>query len=89
MYAVQVEIELAQFMAASFGVADAGLLVASLGADELAAGPVEVVLARVQVIRERMDENVRGLVNLADRDEGIFPPEAARFGERGRGSRSS
>ena len=70
-------------------MAEAGLVVARLGADELAAGPVEVILARVQVIRERMDENVRGLVNLADRDEGIFPPEAARFGGPGRGWRSS
>ena len=47
MYAVQLEIELAQFMAASFGVADAGLVVASLSADEFAAGPVEIILARV------------------------------------------
>ena len=89
MYAVHVEIEFEQSAAASLSVTDAGLLVASLGADELAAGPVEVIFARVPFIRERMDENVRGLVNLTDRDEWIFPPAAARFGGRGRGWRSS
>ena len=50
MYAVHVEIEFEQSAASSLGVTDAGLLVASLGADELAAGPVEVIFARVPFI---------------------------------------
>ena len=52
MYVAHMEVEFAKLAAASLGVADAGLLVASLGANELAGGLFEVFFARAPVIRE-------------------------------------
>lgn len=61
-----------EFSAAGFGVADARLFVADLGADEKLARPFEATVAGFRVIRKGADENVGGFVNLADRDQWIF-----------------
>ncbi len=89
MYAGDVEVEFSEPAAPGLGVADASLVVASLGASQISAGAFEAALAGFGVIRKGADEDVGGFANLADRDQWIFPPEAARFGGPGRDLRSS
>lgn len=85
----EVEIEFAEPSAAGLGVADSRLVVAGLSSYQSSAGAFEAAVSGFRVIRKGADENVGGFVNLADRDQGIFPPGAARFGGPGRGRRPS
>lgn len=66
--------------AAFFGVRMARLLIAKLGAMQDGAGPLQVTRAVIGVKQPCGNQGVGGIADLAERDQWIFPPEAARFG---------
>jgi hypothetical protein len=66
--------------AASFVVRAACLLIAELGTSQNGAGTLQVTLLVICVKRQRGDEGVGAVADLAECDQWIFPPEAARFG---------
>jgi hypothetical protein len=66
--------------AAGFVVRAARLLIAELGAYQDRAGTLQVALPLVRVKRQRGDQGVGGIADLAQRDGRIFPPEAAQPG---------
>jgi hypothetical protein len=70
--------------AASFVVRAARLLIAMLGAFQDGAGPLEVTLAVLGVKRQRSDQGIRCIADLAEGDQWVFPPEAALSGGPGR-----
>ena len=66
--------------AAGFVVRAARLLIAKLGACQDGAGPLKVTLTVIGVKGQRGDQGGGGIADLAEGDQWIFPPEAARFG---------
>ena len=74
------EAEFMQATAAGFVVRAAGLLIAMLGALQDDAGSLQVTLPMVFVKRQRGDQRVGGVADLAERDQRIFPPAVVRFG---------
>ena len=67
---------------AGFGVRATRLLVAALGAYQDRADAVQATVALVGVKRQRADQRVGRLADLAQGDRWVFPPAAAPFGER-------
>jgi hypothetical protein len=80
MHAACEEAEGVKATAAGFVVRAARLLIAELGASQDGAGTREVTLTVVRVKRQRGDQCVGGVADLAERDQRIFPPAAARSG---------
>jgi hypothetical protein len=66
--------------AARFVMRAARLLIAELGARQDDAGTLQVTLPVLGVKRQRADQCVGGVADLAERDQWVFPPEAAPFG---------
>ena len=79
MHAAREEPESVEATAAGFVVRAARLLIAELGAGQDGTGTVQVAFAVVGVKRQRGDQCVGGVADLAERDQWVFPPEAARF----------
>jgi len=80
MHATREEAESVEATAASFVMRAARLLIAKLGAFQDDAGTFQNTLPVVRVKRQRADQCVGGVADLAERDQWVFPPEAARFG---------
>jgi len=80
MYAACEEAKGVEVTAAGFVVRAARLVIAALGAPQDDAGTVQVTLPLLGVKRQGGDQCVGGIVDLAQSDQWIFPPEAARFG---------
>ena len=72
------EAESVEATAAGFIVRAARLLIANLRAFQDGAGPREVTLAVIGVKRQRADQGVGGVADLAEREQWVFPPAAAR-----------
>jgi hypothetical protein len=80
MHAAREEAESMKATAAGFGVRAARLLIAKLGPLQDDAGTLQVTLPVVRVKGQRGDQSVGGVADLAERDQRVFPPEAAQFG---------
>ena len=80
MHVAREESESVEATAARFVVRAARLLIAKLGAFQDDAGTLQVTLPVVWVKRQRGDQRVGGVADLAECDQRVFPPEAARFG---------
>jgi hypothetical protein len=70
--------------AARFEVRLTRSLVAGLGIGQVTGDSLQVGGAGCDVKPQRADQGIGGLADLAEREEGIFPPEAVRFGGLGR-----
>ena len=66
---------------ASFVVRAARLVVAMLRARQDDAGTPQVTLPVIGIKRQGTDQGVGGIADLAQGDQWVFPPEAARSGE--------
>ena len=66
--------------AAGFVVRAACLPIAMLRAHQDGAGTLQMTLSVVCVKRQRGDQCVGGVADLAERDRRVFPPEAAGSG---------
>ena len=77
-HAAREEAEGVKAPTAGFVVGAARLLIAVLGAHQDGAGPLQVALAVVCVKRQRSDQRIGGIADLAQGDQWIFPPAAAR-----------
>lgn len=84
MHVAREEAEGVEATAAGFVVRAARLLIAKLSALQVGAGPLQVTLAVIGVKRQRGDQGVGGIADLAEGEQWVFPPEAARFGGPGR-----
>jgi hypothetical protein len=80
MHATREEAEGMQVTATGFVVRAPSFLIAKLGALQHGAGSLQVALPVVVVKRQRGDQRVGGVADLAERDQRVFPPEAARCG---------
>jgi hypothetical protein len=69
-----------QALAAGFEMGATCLLVARLGALQDGGDALQVGGAVFDVKRERGNQRVGGVADLAQRDGRVFPPEAARSG---------
>lgn len=72
-----------QATAAGSAVGATCLLVARLGALQVTREALQVGVAGVSVKRERGDQGVGGVADLAQREGWVFPPAAARSGGPG------
>ena len=79
-HAAREESECVEATAASFVVGAARLLVAKLSACQDDAGTPQVTLPMIGIKRQGGDQGVGGIADLADGNQRVFPPEAARFG---------
>jgi len=84
-HAAREEAEGVEATAARFVVRTARLLIAKLGALQDRAGTLQVTLPVSGVKRQRGDPGVGGIADLAQRDQWVFPPAAARSGGPRRG----
>ena len=66
--------------AAGFVVGAPRLLVAKLSAHQDGAGTLQVTLPVIGIKRQGGDQGVGGIADLAQCDQWVFPPEAARSG---------
>ena len=80
MHAAREEAQGAEATAAGFGVGTARLLVAELEVLQVSGDATQVAGAVVGIKRQRRDQRVGGIADLAQRDLQIFPPEAAGSG---------
>ena len=80
MHAACEEAQGMQATAAGFDVGATCLLVARLGALEDGRDALEVGGASFLIKRQRSDQRVGAVANLAHRDLRVFPPAAARSG---------
>ena len=80
MHAACEEAQGVQATAAGSEMRAACLLVASLSALQVGRDALQIGGAGVGIKRERGDQRVGGVANLAQRDGQVFPPGAARFG---------
>ena len=80
MHVAREESKGVEFATARFVVRAARLLVAKLGASQDSAGALEVTFPMVGVKWKRGDQGVGGIADLAQRDQWVFPPAAARSG---------
>ena len=78
MHAARKESEGVQATTAGFVVRAARLLIAKLGAFQDGAGSFEVTLPVIGVKQQSGDQSVGSIADLAERDQWVFPPEAAR-----------
>ena len=74
------EAEGVEATAAGFEVRATCLLVASLGVLQVSGDALEAAGAGFDIKRQRGDQCVGGIADLAERDQRVFPPEAARSG---------
>jgi hypothetical protein len=74
------EAEGMQVATAGFVVGATRLAIAALGAQQDGAHPFQAPLPLVSVKRQRADQCVGGVANLAQRDRPVFPPATARSG---------
>lgn len=80
MHVAREEAQGVQATAAGFAMGATCLLVASLGALQDGGDALQVGGAVFDIKRERSDQRVGGVADLAQRDRWVFPPEAARSG---------
>ena len=78
MHSAREESEGVEATAAGFTVRAARLLIAELGAGQDGAGTLQVMRPMVRIKRQRGDQCVGGVADLAQCDQRVFPPEAAR-----------
>ena len=83
MHAAREEAESVQATAAGFEMGATRLLVARLGALQDGGDAPQAGGAVFDIKRERSDQRVGAIANLAQRDRRVFPPEAARSGGLG------
>src|SRR5260370_40399886 len=79
-HAAREEAQGVEATAAGFEMGATCLLVATLGAGQDGGDALEVGSAVFDIKRERTDQCVGGVADLAQRDLRVFPPEAARSG---------
>ena len=84
MHAARKEAQGVQATAAGFAMRATCSLVARLGTLQDEGDTLQVGGAVGDIKRERSDQGVGGVADLAQRDGRIFPPEAARCGGLGR-----
>ena len=80
MHGAREEAEGVQAPAAACEVGATCLLVTGLGALQVGGDALQVDGAAFGIKRERSDQCVGGVADLAQRDGRVFPPEAARSG---------
>ena len=80
MHVAREEAQGVQATAAGFDMGAACLLVACLGALQDGGDAFQVGGAVFDVKRERSDQRVGGVADLAQRERRVFPPETARSG---------
>ena len=78
MHAAREEAQGSQSTAAGFGMGAACGLIASLGVLQVSGDVLQVDRAVFDIKRQRSDQGVGGVADLAQRDQRVFPPEAAR-----------
>jgi hypothetical protein len=83
MHAACEEADGMETAAAGFDMGAARLFVASLGPKKDGTDTFEVTLPVVRIKRQRADQGVGGVADLAQRDRRVFPPEAAGSGAPG------
>lgn len=80
MHAAREEPQASQSTAAGFEMRAACLLVATLGVLQVPGDAAQVNSAVFDIKRQRADQRVGGVADLAERDLRVFPPEAAGSG---------